>query len=332
MVDKPFGNIRSEPTSATQAKRMFSNDRIKTLVKQQIQKYIEAFFRGTNRPLLKSVSPKSLSYNTDRSFDPDLDPTQKRMQIVRYFNHLKNILPAIIIADSGVQGVPHSIGYLSDAYLTGPEWAGIYPIIRKVNISIIVASMDIDSTDELSDVLSLMFNELRNLAGGHYIHGDLNNGESWVITLPNAPIDLGGRQEATVNDDPLDRIHYIETSFQVMFEDKVKIQKTAQYDTQITSVTGDPDLRQTLKPIVTLEDLNGNPIANDEVSINQQVCVKIEHYNPNFRVYVSDANLATISQSGIITPRRIGNLDIIVDDSTKPASRRVLTRKSFTIV
>ena len=43
MAEKEFGNIRSKPTSATQAKRMFSNDRVKTLVKQQIQKYIENF-------------------------------------------------------------------------------------------------------------------------------------------------------------------------------------------------------------------------------------------------------------------------------------------------
>lgn len=332
MVDKNFGNIRSDPTSATQSKRMFSNDRIKTLVKQQIQKYIESFFRGQHRPLLKSVSPKSLSYNTDRSFDPDLDPTQKRMQIVRYFNHLKNILPAMIIADSGVQGVPHSIGYLSDANLCGPEWSGIYPIVRKVNINIVIASMDVDSTDELSDLTSLMFNELRNLAGGHFIHGDMNNGESWVITLPNAPIDLGGRQEATINDDPLDRIHYVETSFQIMFEDKVQVKKVAQYDAQFVSVTGDPDLRQTLKPIVSLEDMNGDAVSNDEISINQQVCVKIEHYNPNFRVYVSNANLATINQVGVITPRRLGELDIIVDDSTKPSNKRVLTRKTIKIV
>lgn len=331
MSDKPYGNIRSKPTSATQAKRMFSNDRVKTLVKQQVQKYIENFFRGENQDLLRVVSPKSLSYNIDRSFDPTLDPTQKRMQIARYFNHLRNILPAILIADGGVESVPHSIGYLSDASLCGPDWSGVYPIVRKVNVSIVAATMDVDSTDELGDLLSLMFNELRNLAGGHYIHGDLNNGESWVITLPNAPISIGARSESAVNDDPVDRIHYVETSFQVMFEDKVKIKKTAIYNTAFVGMPNDPDLKTTLAPIITITDVLGNDLG-DKISINQQACVRIEHYNPNFRVYLSNANLATITQSGLITPRKLGKIDIIVDNSVMPNDKRVLARKTIEIV
>lgn len=331
MAEKPYGNIRSKPTSASQAKRMFSNDRVKTLVKAQIQKYIENFFKGENQDLLRTVSPKSLSYNIDRSFDPTLDPTQKRMQIARYFNHLRNILPAILIADAGVESVPHSIGYLSDANLCGPDWHGVYPIVRKVNVSIVAATMDVDSTDELGDLLSLMFNELRNLAGGHYIHGDLNNGESWVITLPNAPISIGARNESAVNDDPTDRIHYVDTTFQVLFEDKVRVKKTAQYDTVFTGMPNDPDLKTTLAPVITLKDVLGNNLG-EELPINKQGCVEIKHYNPNFRVYLSDANLATITQKGVITPRKLGELDIIVDDSTKPNDRRVLARKKIKIV
>lgn len=329
MAENEFGNIRSKPTSASQAKRMYSNDRVKTLVKQQLQKYIENFFKGMNRDLLKAVSPKSLAYNIDRSFDPTLDPTQKRLQIARHFNHLRNILPAVLIADAGVEPIPQSIGYLSDAFLAGKEWQGIYPIMRRVNISIIAASMDVDTTDELGDLLSLMFNELTQLAGGHYITGDMNSGEAWVVTLPNEPVSIGARSETPINDDPLDRIHYVETTFTVMFEDKVRIAKEANYDVAFTSMLGDPDLRQTLTPKISIYDSLGNNLG-DAMSLNQQAHVRIEYYNPTFRVYVSDANLATISQKGVITPRKPGQIDIIIDDTTR-STNRILAKKTITI-
>src|SRR5271170_4144110 len=70
--------VRPSPRDPEHSHILFSNERIKSMSKQKIQEYIESFFSaiGTNRNLLGTVSPSSLTYNIDRSFDPKTDPSQ----------------------------------------------------------------------------------------------------------------------------------------------------------------------------------------------------------------------------------------------------------------
>jgi hypothetical protein len=315
------------PRTPQQGNRVFSNDRIKSLTKQQIQRYIESFFLrlGHNNDLLGIVSPRALSYNIDRSFDDKVDPTQRKMQIVRYFNELRNIVPAVIVMDSGVHPAPQSIGQISKAYIQGNQWYGYYPIFRKVPITLLVAARDYDTVDDLSSLISLMFNELRNLAGGSFIRGSFDQGETWVVTLPNEGVEVGPTVEIAVEGDPLEKILYTESSFDVYYEDVIGVQQQlptiAPGNPAITLDA--PNLKNTLPPIIT---------CPDTVSINSQIVVFIQNLSHRQSVQVSDPTVATISQSYILTPRNFGTVSIQVYDPTvTDASLRVVASKAVQI-
>lgn len=315
MSDLPEGFINKvEPTSKEQTIGLYSNDKIKTLTKLKLQEYIESFFKkdGVNRSLLKTISPRSISYNIEKSFSQDMDPTQKKMQIARYAAELRNILPAILIVDSGVIPIDHNIGQISDAYIEKDNWFGSFPIFRQLPMSVVVAAMDVDSADEMASVISLLFNELRNLAGGHYIHGDQTKDEKWVITLPNSGVPVDALSNADVPNDPVTKIWYSEAALEVYFQDTLSVQSKMPTFHERGAKANTPNLAESFLPVIQ---------APDTVPINQTTPVNIVYLQDHHRVQVSNPNIFTISRQDpnsrilTLTPRLWGSAKILVQDT-----------------
>jgi len=298
------------PRTKDQAKRLFSNDKIKNFTKLKMQEYIESFFsKGYNHSLLSAVSPRFIHYNTSRSFDPKIDPTQRRLQIARYFNELRNIIPSILVVDGGVIPISQSLGLIADANITDRVWRGYYPILRGIPITVIAAARDMDEADEMSGIISLMFNELRNLAGGSYISGKWEEGENWVINLPNNPVEVGALSEIAIEGDPIEKIWYTEASFEVIFQDMLAIREdVANIDYGGGYVATDDLATGTKKPIIYIQD---------KVYINDQPIVRIENFQDSYRVILSDSNIATISYTMKLTPRKFGKVTIKVVDMAR---------------
>jgi len=321
-VEKPI------PKTKDQSKRLFSNDKIKYFTKLKLQEYVESFFSktGSNFDLLGAVSPRFIHYNISRSFDPKTDPTQRRLQIARYFEDLYNVLPSILIVDGGVIPIAHNLGLISDASVTGRTWRGYYPILRQIPINIVTAARDIEEADEMSGLLSLMFNEMRNLAGGNYIAGNSEQGETWVISLPNGPVEVNALNSVEVNGDPVEKIWYADCSLNVIFEDCLSV-KQEMADVKFGgTVIGEDDLvRGKLKPIIH--------IAN-QIPINSQPIIFIENFQDTYRVELSNATIATLAYNLKLTPRKFGKVTIRIIDSTQvhDASKRIVLEKEVEIV
>lgn len=316
---------RSPPKSASQSRTQFSNDKIKTLTKAKIQEYIESFFRaqGENRDLLSIVSPRSISYNIERSFDPQTDPTQRKLQVARIFSELRNILPAILILDGGVVPMPH-MGLISDAYAREGNWVGHFPVVRNIPITIIAATRDVESADELASVLSLLFNELRNMAGGSYMRGKPEEGDTWVITLPVEGVGASAVNESEVAGDPIERIFYSEMSFEARYEDVVRVQQkfpTVEPGTVVYNPS--PNLATILAPQI---------VFPDSISINDQYTVLVKNIENHMRVVISDASIATISYNMVLTPRKFGKFKIQVINSKLDPQKRVVAEKEVEVV
>lgn len=323
----PPGSIpRPSPRTPAQGKRLFSNDRIKTFTKLQIQEYIKSFFDqvGQNRDLLGVVSPRSLNYNIDKSFDPALDPTQRKLQLARYFNELLSFIPAILIVDGGVRAPNQSVGLVSDAFTQGQKWFGFYPIFRQIPISVVAAAKDQETADDLSGLLSLMFNELRNLAGEHYVTGNREQGERWAITLPNAPVEISPLSEVDVKDDPIEQIFYSEASLEVYFEDMVAVQEELPQFFPGGAVVGDSNLASELKPIISI---------SDQISIHQTHTLFVDNFQHTHRILITDSSKATLSPTMILTPRNYGKFKIqIYDPKIADKNLRVVAEKEIEIV
>ena len=306
--------------------KQFSNDRIKTITKLKIQEYIDSFFNkiGENHDLLGVVSPRSITYNTSRSFDPATDPTQRKMQIARYYNEIKSVLPSILILDGGIIPMPQSIGQISDSKMVEHTWYGYYPIVRKIPITILIAARDQETCDDLGSLATLMFNELRNLAGGHYITGKQEEGETWVITLPNEGVPIGPNSEIDIPNDPVDKFFVAEMSFEAMFEDVISVKQEIANFTDGGSIINKPDVPSTVPPVI---------IIPDTIPLNQSVVVTVRNINDRMRIIISDPYTATMTYDMRLTPRKRGKFKIIVlDPSIVDKNKQVLASKEVTVV
>jgi len=319
-VDKPT------PRTNEQAKRLFSNDKIKTITKLKVQQYLESFFseNGANRDLLAATAPKFINYNISKSFDPKTDPTQRRLQVARYANELRNILPAILVADGGIENVPNTIGQIANAIVKDGRWSGYYPIVRRIPLLVVAAARDMEEADELSGLLSLLFNELRNLAGGHYITGKPEEGETWAVVLPQAGVSIGPLSDVDVPGDPVEKMWYSEATLDVMFEDVLAVSRDMPTFRSGGGLVGQPDLEIFLPPEITVPDV---------ISINSQIRVFINHFQDHYRVVLSNSRVATISYNMTLTPRALGKVKIqVVDFSRLGAGKTLLAEKEIEIV
>lgn len=265
-------------------------DQIAYNAKLQLQRYIESFFNGPNRQFLALSSPISLNYNLDHSTVESKNVKERRLQVARYFNELKNVLPAIVITDGQNKNISQSIGLLSGASGNMFDFNGVLSPFREITITMVVGSSDVQTTDILKSTVSSMFNEYRNLAGGHYITGDYNKGENWVVTLPNAGVDFGAMQDTPINNDPVDRVYYVESSFTIFYEDAIRFNQVAEFTTQLTTKKD---------PVFDIPT---------QIPFNQQLQVKIKHMPAYHKVVVNDYRLATISPNGVLTPRGLGKV------------------------
>jgi len=314
-----------KPRTRNQAKRLFSNDKIKNFTKLKLQEYIESFFNsGANFDILSSISPRFIHYNISKSFDPKVDPTQRRLQIARYFNELRNIIPSILVVDGGVNPISQSIGLLSDASIVENTWRGYYPILRGIPITIIAAARDMDEADEMSGLISLMFNELRNIAGGSYIAGKWEEGENWVINLPNTPVEVGALSDIAVEGDPIEKIWYTEAQFEVIFQDILAIKQDVGNIEYGGYVVGSTDVATgNKKPIINIPD---------RISINEQPTLFVQNFQNSYNIILSNSTVATLSYTMKLTPRRYGKVTIKVMDMSRTEDARVLAEKEIEIV
>jgi hypothetical protein len=317
---------RVNPRSVPQTRSLFSNDKIKTLTKLKIQEYIESFFSrvGENHDLLGIVSPRGVTYNIDKSFEPATDPTQRKLQVARYFSELRGVVPCILIADGGVIPVMHNIGLISDSYSRDGNWNGHYPILRQIPITILAATRDQESADELVSILSLLFNELRNLAGGNYITGKAEEGETWTVTLPNEGVPASQVNEVDIQGEPVEKIFYSEITMVVMYEDVIRVQeKLANFEQNSPFKVNEPNLSQNPPPSIEIADT---------IPINTQVHLIVRNMENHHRIVMSDGTKATLSYNMMLTPRKLGKVAIQVIDIQKRPEERIVAQKTIEII
>lgn len=269
-------------------------DQIKYNAKLQVQRYIESFFKGSNRRWLEVSSPISLNYNIEHTFAETPNVKEKRLQIARYFNEMKNVLPAIVITDGAMNNISQSVGLLSSASGNIWDFEGTFNPFREISITMIIGSNDIQTTDMLVSTVSSFFNEYRSVAGGNHLSGNSNKGENWVVTLPNAGINFGSIQDQPINDDPTDRLFFCEASFNIYYEDIIKFNQTADYGVEIVSEAKRPEFEMP-----------------SQIPFNSPFQVKIKHWPAQSKLVVSDYRKATVNnRTGVLTPRAFGKFKL----------------------
>jgi hypothetical protein len=305
---------RKVAQSVQEAVQSYTVDHIKTIVKSGIQRYIESFMSpvGGNRSLYETVTKMGLQYIVDKSFDPTTDPTLRKTQLARLFEQIHRELPAILIVDSAFEYVPTNFTGIERAHILQGSWYGTLQIVRQLSILVVAGTRDQSSTDFLHGLLSVLFGELRFLAGGNLITGNRDLGETWVMTLGSPK--LGTVSQDNVSDDPKDKIWTFSIEIpDIIFEDTVKVK-------QAVDKIGGQGVGS-VSPRDYIADTPPTIIAPETIAINDSVKVYFETFQPEFhRVIISDPNIATYEpQSQILTPRKLGTFQLqVIRHTTAP--------------
>lgn len=308
--------FRAAPKSVQEAVSRASHDRIKSITKQAIQSYIEGFMNttGIRRSITEAVGSLSKLFITDTDM-LTTDPTLRPTQLARYYQDIRERLPAILIVDSGMEYVDPGLNVIDHATSWGEQselgqplkWQGQFPITFNIPITIICACADQESADSLGAFLSLVFGPLRNLSAGSRITGRDDKGDTWEVRLPLDFVPSPTTNSA-INDDPKDSVWAMTIDMLVQFEDRIVLEQDM---TEVAFNAGDfqtgtADLSTDTPPVIDFPD---------EIKLNENYPIRVTNLQDRQRVVLSDGKYATFDpESLILSPRRLGCFEIQVLD------------------
>ena len=316
MANPPKGYIfRAAPKSVQEAVSRASHDRIKSITKQAIQHYIQQFMdtKGVKRSITEAVGSLSKLFITDTD-TLTTDPTLRPTQLARYFNDIKERLPAILIVDSGMEWVDPGFNNLDHVTHFGERgefgqakfWQGQFPLTYNIPISIVAAAADQESADALGSFLTLVFGPLRNISGGQRITGREDKGDTWEVRLP-LTFTPSPTTNSAINDDPKDSVWAMTIDLLVQFEDRIQLeQEMAQVAFPPTARVGDPNLAGSFPPIIDFPE---------QIKINEINRIRVDQLQDMQRIVLSDGNIATFDPETLcLTARKLGTFEIQVVD------------------
>jgi hypothetical protein len=319
VTDLPAGYLqRIPPTSVQQVINRISADKIKNRTKNAVADYIARFFdsNGIARAILESVSASSLQYVTDKSLPPGADPSLKRVFLARMFNEIRQHPISFLIVDQGMQYVPDTLGLTTRQSQINGKLQTHYTVYRKIALSLMIVSMDEETTDTLVGVLSMMFGELKNEAGGSYINPPRS---SWVVRLPLS-FTIGTTTGQQVEGDPKDSFWWCDLQLEIDYEDVVMIDHTV-------PESGEPD------PVVNDTAWRAPEIDVPEtLSVGQRVPIHVHYWQDHYEIGFSDPQIASYStESWMLTARKAGTFFLWVIDPNRPPALRKIAEKQISV-
>ena len=178
---------KSIPKSVREVLDVASQDKVLTIAKNTIASYIDNFLNktGVNRAIAKEIGSDSLQFVTDRTVTAGTaeSPSEFMLELAIASEHLIERVPAIIIADTGIEWEPSGLGHRDAINFEGSTNISDFSFLYKIPLTLVVLTEDEVSTKDLSLLLSMMFGPLQILAGGSRI-ASLDPKSHWVITLP----------------------------------------------------------------------------------------------------------------------------------------------------
>lgn len=300
----PLNVKKADPKSIKEAASKYSLKRIKTISKNAIVDYIDSFFNSEqhlNRRMLEGAVGK-IQYFSDLSFTSSGQEAaiERPIQLARFMNNLKEQFPAILVIDAGARAKQY-VGSRCMDLRTGNF---ITDLEYTVPVSISVASLDEETTDQISSILSLAFGPLLLLAGGSVLTGDNKKGHTWKVTLPNN-YEWSALSASNVEGDAKDQIWYCTFDMELMYEDSLQIKLE-------NIVTVSENLKQSIG-----KELGDTPVITfpDTFTINDTPVIRVQNLHIKDEIIIDNADIATFDPDTLkVTPRQIGSFKIMVVD------------------
>jgi hypothetical protein len=184
-----------------------------------------------------------------------------------------------------------------------------YTIYRKIALNLMIVTMDEETTDTLVGLLSMIFGELKNEAGGSYIN---TPHASWVVRLPQM-FTIGTTQGQLVEQDPKDSFYWCDMQLEIDYEDVIMIDHTVATEDGITPVVNDQAFQS---PSIDMPAV---------MLVGSQAPIRVHFWQDHYEIGLSDPHLASYStESWLLTARKPGTLKLwVLDPNQPPAMRKI---------
>jgi len=200
-----------------------------------MQSYLSRYFDhdGTHRKQLQLTAGFTVNYETRISGPRDNeDPSVYEVQLARYWQELRQRLPAILIVDTGFERTPAGLGGITDSIQINATTSKVeLAMIATVPIELQVASMDETTCGDLRDALMYIFGVLTHLNKGHVIRSDRPE-DRWEVRIPLTETS-SGLERRNITDDPKDSFWSTTVGLDIVFEGL----STIGFDRQIQEAT-----------------------------------------------------------------------------------------------
>lgn len=303
------------PRSVQETIARVSHDRLKTIAKSAVERYLRRFLdsTGEQHALISAVAKGAITFVTDKSVEATQDVTRRTTQLVRLFNEVRESVPSIVIIDAGLESIPSGLNSgLTHATMNDGMWQGWFHKWFRIPLTLAILTADQDSTDQLIEVVELTLNNLRQTAGGSEIRGD-NPEDQWVVRLP-LTFGTSGTAGENITDDPKDQLWIGTFDLTVEAEDTFAIELpmsvdlTHGFEESVSQggVVNASNLSDSLPPVIN---------AADTMRVGQQYSVSFERLRLKHKIVIDQPMVATIDVVGrLVTPRRPGTFTLQVLD------------------
>jgi hypothetical protein len=303
------------PRSVTEAVARISHDRLKSIAKNAVERYLRQFLdtTGEQHAVIAAVAKGALTFITDKSVEATQDVTRRTTQLVRLFNEVREKVPSIVIIDAGMESIPSGLmSGLTHVMLQDGKWQGWFNKQFRIPLTLAVLTQDQDSTDQLMEVIELTLNNLRQIGGGSALRS-LQPDEHWEVRLP-LTFGISSTAGQNVTDDPKDQLWIATIDVTVDAEDTfgielpMSVDLTRGFDRDVSQggVVNQPDLSGQLPPLIEAADI---------MQIGQQYSVVFRRLRRMHKIVIDQPMIATIDVANrLITPRRLGTFSLQVLD------------------
>jgi len=206
-IEKP------KPRSVAEAKSMSPFGDEATITKAAFAKYLASFLEptGENRRLIKELAPYTVQFVTQHSYE-SADLTKRAVLIARIIEEIYEKLPAIIIVDGGMTGIPIGIGGgISGAQSQGKH-VSLLTRMFKVNLDILAIAEDKTTAERLAGIVSLTMDPaIRNKSHSNLLRSGTDGGQ-WEVRMPLGPSSIAAPNATPMNEDGKNRLWVVAVS------------------------------------------------------------------------------------------------------------------------
>lgn len=326
-MDKPEEYIFSSiPRTKRESVARDAEARVTQTVKSALQSYLERYFapKGNLRQQLRLTAGFSVQFETRISGAKDKDdPTVIEVQLSRYWRDLKQMLPCIILVDSGFEYVMPGLGGLTGSWPIDRSTSSVeLAMLANIPMELHIAAQDETTCADLRDLLVYILGPLTHFNKSHTVRSNRPE-DKWEVRLPLS-FQPSGLEHRNMEGDQKDIMWSTSISLDMTFEGLIRLGFDKQVQPELHQINawyeGTDPIRFSLDtgdvvPLSTSYPSIESIRVPSEIQLNQHAVIDAPWVPAKSRFVIDNPRVARLDGCKLI-PKRPGVFNLHLMDYT----------------